>query len=116
MPHSLDETSRPVRFSLTGDCVVDDARQLHAALVRALAEHEHLVLDVSAVDYADITLVQLLLGALQAAQASGKRLELTGPASAAMLNALHVAGVECEPLVDDFLTQAQQATCGLRED
>jgi len=98
-PYALDEERQPALFTLSGACTVEDAQATHAALAQTLAAHDAVVLDLGGVDYADITLVQLLLSALQAAQAGNKRLELAGEASPAVCAALRLSGVENVPSV-----------------
>ena len=75
---------------------------MHAALAGALAAHEGVALDLGKVEYADITLVQLLLAALQEAKDRGKRLELAGEASETVLQALRLAGVEQNALMGNL--------------
>ncbi len=105
-PFVLDESSNPVLFTLSGACTVDEARGVHTALAGALAAHEVVALDLGKVEYADITLVQLLLAALQEAQDRGKRLELAGEASKVVLQALRLAGVEQNAFIGNLFPKA----------
>lgn len=102
----LDESCNPVLFTLSGACTVDEAGTMHAVLAGALAAHEGVALDLGKVEYADITLVQLLLAALLEAQDRGKRLELAGEASETVLQALRLAGVEQNALIGHLFSRA----------
>jgi anti-anti-sigma regulatory factor len=98
-PFALDEADGASRFVLSGNCTVEEASDASQALAKALAENDAVILDISGVEYADITFVQLLLAAAQAAADRGKRLELSGEPSQAAQDALRLSGVTGDPLI-----------------
>jgi ABC-type transporter Mla MlaB component len=110
-PYILDEAAQPARLTLSGACTVEEAASLHEALARALAASDGVSLDLTAVDYVDVTLVQLLLAVLLAAPGQGKRVELAGEPSAAVRDALRLTGVECSATVMELFGRAGINSC-----
>jgi anti-anti-sigma regulatory factor len=64
--------------TLTGDAGIGDAAAIKDALVAAVAGHDDLIIDVSGVTAADLSLFQLVYAAMLSMRAKGGRLSLTG--------------------------------------
>lgn len=87
---NADSTTGHVRFdgALTVRCI----GAARAALLEALAAHTALSVDCSAVESADLSLVQLLLSARLSANQAGKPFTLAAPAAGALRAALEQGG------------------------
>jgi anti-anti-sigma regulatory factor len=88
-----DASRRPHRFILEPIQTLRAIEATCTELRDLLAQHTSIEIDCSAVDEADLTLVQLLLAARKSAARSGKRLALAAPASGALRNALLRSGL-----------------------
>lgn len=91
---------RPRRFVLEPVQTLRTIDATCAALRDLLAQHANVEIDCSAVDEADLTLVQLLLAARKSAQQSGKCLALTAPISGSLRDALARSGALYAPGAD----------------
>jgi ABC-type transporter Mla MlaB component len=72
------------RIEISGDAGLRTAQDIAATLRQALADHDSLTIDTSAMTGVDLTTVQLLLAARKQALAAGKSLKLAAPASGAL--------------------------------
>jgi anti-anti-sigma regulatory factor len=82
-------------FSLKGPCTLSQAEAIHAALGEHLLDHagEALVIDATAVEEADVSLLQLLVAAGRTATARNVSLALRpSPAVSALLARAGLAG------------------------
>jgi len=80
------------KISLSGPQTIARIEETHATLVAAMTKATDLVVDCSDVTEADLTLVQVLLGARRDAESAGHRLTLAHPANGALAQTLLAAG------------------------
>lgn len=73
-----DQTCHGI-LRLQGEIGLEQAKTVHQALVQALAQTSHLLIDLSQVATVDLTFVQLLLAARRSAAEQGKTLCLLAP-------------------------------------
>lgn len=66
-------THRPTNISLSGDCSIRTITELHATVRDGFGEGEgDVVVDMAAVEDADVTLVQLMIAAARTASTTGR--------------------------------------------
>ena len=99
----LDQGGKPV-YALTGKCTVEHAATLRQALLEAVAGTSVLTLDVSGVEEADITFLQLLLAAAVTLEQNGGGLRRSGPVSPAAMAAARVSGFSTTPKLANFFS------------
>lgn len=91
-------------LGIAGKCSVEHAAALRDALLAALATSPDLALDVSAVEEADITFLQLLLATATTLEQNGGVLTRHGPMSQAALAAARVSGFTQTPKLMNFFS------------
>lgn len=82
----------PVRVLLDGTLTVRTAATVRATLLQALAEHQVVEVDCTAVETIDLSLIQTLLSAQLSARQRGKHLALAPPADGVLRAALDRGG------------------------
>ncbi len=82
----------PVRLTLERSVTVRNIDGLHANLLAMLSQQCPVVIDCSALEETDLSLIQLLVAARRSAQQSGRSLALAGPAMGALQVALRQGG------------------------
>jgi len=87
-----ETAAEPARVVLEGALTIRTIATTHATLLQALHQHPAVLVDCSAADTVDLSLIQLLLAARVAACQAGKQLGLAAPASGPLLAALHQGG------------------------
>ncbi|HWQ09757.1 MAG TPA: STAS domain-containing protein [Holophaga sp.] len=100
----LNQTDDGIRLVLgiSGKCTVEHAEALREGLLAAVSTGKALALDISEVQEADVTFLQLLLSTAMTLQRSGATLERVGPASPAALSAARVSGFDQTPQLTTF--------------
>lgn len=83
--------------NLSGEQSVRTITEAHAALRKALTEADTIMLDVSGVEDADLTFVQLIESARQTAASLGKRFCIKPPFPAALNQQLERGGFLAAP-------------------
>lgn len=78
---------------------IESARE---SLVAAFAEHPMVEIDMSAIEEADLSLIQLVEAARAHAAREGKELRLTQPVNEALTALLRRAGFLAEPTTEDL--------------
>lgn len=94
----------PHQIEIAGDAGLRAAQDIALKLREALAAHDAVSLDTSAITGADITTIQLLLSARKQAAASHKSLSLTAAPSGAFRDLLVATGClssDGQPLTPD---------------
>lgn len=91
-------------LGIAGKCSVEHAAALRDALLAALAAAPSLALDISAVEEADITFLQLLLSTAITLEQNGGVLTRHGPVSQAALAAARVSGFTQTPQLTNFFS------------
>jgi len=86
-------TARGNRLILKGPATMRTIEAIHARLSRLIEEKPAVEIDCSAATEVDLSLIQLLLAARKGANASGKTLILSRPASGALRDALMRSGL-----------------------
>ena len=99
----LEQGGKPV-YAVTGKCTVEHAAALRQALLEAVSANTVLSLDVSGVEEADITFLQLLLATALTLEQSGGSLRRHGPVSPAALAAARVSGFARTPKLANFFS------------
>ncbi len=99
----LEHDGKPV-FAVAGKCTVEHAAALRQALLEAIAAAPVLTLDVSGVEEADITFLQLLLATAVSLEQNGGSLRRYGPVSPAALAAARVSGFARTPKLANFFS------------
>ncbi len=79
-------------IKLEGDCCVEHAAEIHGKICSAMKEAETVVLDLSGVERADVSLQQLICSAHRSFFRSGRRLVLTGHTAAPVLEVFRTGG------------------------
>lgn len=79
-------------ISFVGDVTISNIGAAHDALGAALREHDAIIVDISAVDETDLTLVQLIESARRKAAETGRDFTLRHPAGGAVLEVLRRGG------------------------
>ena len=97
--------THPFSLKLSGALGLRGIEALRGEITEALAEHEAVAIDTSAVESADASAIQLLLSAQKTANAEGKALTLTaaGPLARALM-ALGLVTADGAPLVPETST------------
>ena len=91
-------------LAVAGKCTVENAAALRQALLEAASDSPALTLDISGVEEADITFLQLLLAAAVTQEQNGGALGRHGPVSQAALSAARVAGFSRTPKLANFFS------------
>ncbi|EKO40014.1 MAG: hypothetical protein B193_1235 [Solidesulfovibrio magneticus str. Maddingley MBC34] len=99
----LEQGGKPV-YALAGKCTVEHAAALRQALLEAVSVNTVLTLDVSGVEEADITFLQLLLATVLTLEQNGGSLRRHGSVSPAALAAARVAGFSHTPKLANFFS------------
>ncbi|QAZ67319.1 STAS domain-containing protein [Solidesulfovibrio carbinolicus] len=99
----LEQGGKPV-YAVTGKCTVEHAAALRQALLEAVSANTVLSLDVSGVEEADITFLQLLLATALTLEQNGGSLRRHGPVSPAALAAARVSGFARTPKLANFFS------------
>lgn len=99
----LEQGGKPV-YAVTGKCTVEHAAALRQALLEAVSANTVLSLDVSGVEEADITFLQLLLATALTLEQNGGSLRRLGPVSPAALAAARVSGFARTPKLANFFS------------
>ncbi len=94
MPVAIDESAGVSTVRLDGDIGIAAALELKGALIAALASHRELRVELGGVTAVDITTLQLLWTAAQAAPRAGIKLHISGPIPEEMELAMGLAGLE----------------------
>jgi anti-anti-sigma regulatory factor len=89
-------------LAISGKCTVEHAAALREALLQAVAAGGALALDVSGVEEADVTFLQLVLATALTLQRDGKTLLRHGPVSEAAGQAARVSGFDRTPQLQTF--------------
>lgn len=79
-------------IEISGDAGLRNAREVADRLLKAFAEHDQLVADLTSVSSIDVTILQLFVAARKSALASGKSLRLLAPADGVFRQALVKTG------------------------
>jgi ABC-type transporter Mla MlaB component len=95
----------PFSLRLSGELGLRGIEALRGEIAAALAEHEGVAIDATAVEAADTSAIQLLLSAQKTANAEGKALTLVaaGPLAATLV-ALGLVAADGAPLVPETST------------
>ena len=91
-------------LGIAGKCSVEHAATLRDALLAAVATAPSLALDISGVEEADITFLQLLLSTAITLEQNGGALSRHGPVSQAALTAARVSGFTQTPQLTNFFS------------
>ncbi|MDP3317169.1 MAG: STAS domain-containing protein [Devosia sp.] len=94
-------------LELSGELGLRDIEKLKSDIMAALEAHDAVALETSLVESADASAVQLLLAAQKTANAEGKSLSLSAPASGALARTLSTLGLvaaDGTPLVPETST------------
>ena len=89
-------------YAVSGKCTVENAATLHQALLDAVSGSRELSLDLSDVEEADITFLQLLLATALTLEQNGGRLCRHGVVSEAAKAAARVSGFSRTPKLANF--------------
>ena len=65
-------TREPVNITLSGDCSIRSIADLHATMQGAFRNAGDVVVDMAAVESADVTLIQLMISAARTASAAAR--------------------------------------------
>lgn len=95
-------------LAISGKCTVEHAAPLREALLEAVAADKQLSLDVSGVEEADITFLQLVLATALTLQREGGALSRTGSVSEAAREAARVAGFDQTPQLKTFFVDEER--------
>jgi anti-anti-sigma regulatory factor len=102
MELTQNEDGNRLILGISGKCTVEHAAALHEGLLAAVKADKELVLDISDVQEADITFLQLLLSAALTLERTGKTLQRVGQPSEAAQNAARVSGFNQTPQLTTF--------------
>ena len=94
MPVVIEQSATGSTMRLDGDVGISAALELWGALNKAVASGLELKVDLAGVTALDITTLQLLWAARQAAANADTKLHLAGPMPEAMERAIDLAGLE----------------------
>jgi anti-anti-sigma regulatory factor len=83
---------RPFTTIISGEAGLRNVRDIADALLKAVAEHQSIIVDASGATSVDVTVLQLLVAARKSALASGKSLTLRAPADGVLRQALVKTG------------------------
>ena len=98
-----EQGGKPV-YAVAGKCTVEHAAALRQALLEAVSANPVLTLDVSGVEEADITFLQLVLSTAHTVARSGGTLTRHGPVSQAAISAARVSGFTQTPQLTTFFS------------
>jgi anti-anti-sigma regulatory factor len=79
-------------LTLTKNLTIDRAADIKVALLDALAESDHVLVNTARATKVDLTFIHLLYAAARSAKQQGKELHLTSTASEALRDAVLVGG------------------------
>jgi len=99
-----DSDPEPVRVVLDGTQTVRNIAAARATLLETLTGHQKVLVDVNAIETADLSLIQLLLAARRSARQQGKDLVLALPVAGALQDALQRGGFLPPDGADPFWT------------
>lgn len=101
---NVDQTEQDDRLllTITGKCTVEHAVALRDTLLAATQMPKELALDISAVESADITFLQLLLATERTLAKHGTHLMRSGMLSEAVTDAARVSGFDQTPRLKTF--------------
>ena len=91
-------------LAIAGKCTVEHAAALREGLLTAVAADPRLALDISGVEEADITFLQLVLSTAHTVARSGGTLTRHGPVSQAAISAARVSGFTQTPQLTTFFS------------
>jgi len=91
-----------VVLRISGKCTVEHAAALRDALLAAVSTNQAVSLDISGVEEADVTFLQLLLSAAQTLERSGRKLLRHGEVAPAAQSAARVSGFAQSPKLTTF--------------
>lgn len=91
-------------LGIAGKCTVEHAAALRDALLAAVSTDPRLALDVSGVEEADVTFLQLVLSTALTVERSGGKLTRHGPLSQAAFAAARVSGFIQTPQLTTFFS------------
>jgi ABC-type transporter Mla MlaB component len=81
-----------VVIGFSGSVTIRNIEDYAQQLRQALAEADHVEIDLTQLDEVDFTFIQLLIAALNTAQSQGKTLFLSQPVGGVVLDALTILG------------------------
>ena len=93
-----------VVLRIVGKCTVEHAVALRDALLEAVGGTQPVSLDISGVEEADVTFLQLMLSTAQTLERSGRKLLRHGPVAPAVQLAARVSGFAQSPKLITFFT------------
>jgi anti-anti-sigma regulatory factor len=96
-----EEDGRTI-VAISGKCTVEHAAALREELLAVAGQGKALALDVSAVEEADITFLQLLLATAQTLEKRGTCLLRAGTISQGVGEAARISGFDQTPRLKDF--------------
>jgi anti-sigma B factor antagonist len=107
----VEERADVVLLVLRGEIDLSDGEELHAAATRALdAPAPVTVVDISALEFADSTVLNFLLRAQRDHRRRGSRMLIAGPVTENVEHLLAVTGTRDHlPIVDDLAAAVRQA-------
>jgi len=91
-------------LGISGKCTVENAVELRDALLAVVSMGKPIALDVSDVQEADVTFLQLLLSTALTLERSGRKLERHGQIAQAAVNAARVSGFAQTPQLTTFFS------------
>lgn len=91
--------------AISGKCTVEHATALREALLAATGPGKPVVLDISEVEDADITFLQLLLATTQTLEKRGASLSREGSISRAVGEAARISGFDQTPRLKTFFAE-----------
>lgn len=97
----LDRSTTPAMMRLRGEVIIDHAAQLQERLGEALASGEAVLVDLAGITQVDVTGLQLLTAAEQAAEARGVAWERWGAVSESLQRTADEAGWERVPFAGE---------------
>ncbi|MFU2207064.1 STAS domain-containing protein [Solidesulfovibrio sp. C21] len=94
-------------LGIAGKCTVEHAAALRQALLQAVGEGRPLALDISGVEDADISFLQLLLATALTLDRDGRTFARRGPVAEAAKLAARVSGFDNTPLLQPFFADGE---------
>ena len=95
-------------LDIAGKCTVENAAALHERLLAVVTTGKNIALDVSKVEEADVTFLQLLLSTALTLERNGLKLQRCGELSPATLNAARVSGFNQTPQLTTFFADEER--------
>jgi anti-anti-sigma regulatory factor len=105
----VDRSTAPRTLRLEGELEIGSAAELHARLLEALAPGEPVQLEMEAVTRVDLTGLQLLAAAEQAAQARGVAWVRSGVLPESLRRTAEESGWERVPFAGDMKGQGEDS-------